>query len=455
MSVFPELHLEDLRAEVEPKALGRQLGERDRPMLDAVEDQGQSKISQFIAQKKNEAVQLRDERLTEVDKGLAELDHPLLPGSLESVGQQALAEFGDVEQRYSEDLRNDLQEWRKRREDFLDFKEENGISREPDYHDTFRRWIGGGGLFVLLLLESFLNAGFLAEGSEAGLFGGWAVAIGFSAVNILAPFGLFGPLSRYVRHVKLSLKIAGWACLSAWVGLALSLNLGLAHYREASEALVEDPDAAMVTRLLTQPFGMETAASWLLFVLGLGFSVLAFYEGWKFWGDSYPGYRGVHVRMLEAKEQLDDLRAEAADELKEVRLKWLAKAEETLSRARMQPAETRRLLKSEGDLLSAFEDHMEELRNFGSALIEEYRVANHAVRSDGAVPASHAEPWEFVPPSPHRMRTWEPRFVDDSSLAALQAEHVETVRVLNAQWEAAQQRLGLAGPNPGSENAAS
>ena len=454
MNVFTDLHLEDLRAEVEPKALGRQLGERDRPMLDAVEDQGQAKISQFIAQKKNEAVQLRDERLSEIDKGLAELDHPLLPGALESVAQQAMAEFGDVEQGHSENLRNDLQEWRKRREDFLDFKEENGISREPDYHSTFRRWMGGGGLFVLLLLESGLNAGFLAEGSEAGLFGGWAVAIGFSAVNILAPFGLFGPLSRYVRHVKLSLKVAGWVCLSAWAGLALFLNLGLAHYREASEALVDDPDTEMVTRLFTQPLGMETAASWLLFVLGLGFSMLAFYEGWKFWGDSYPGYRGVHVRMSEAKEQLDDLRAEAADELKDVRLKWLAKAGETLDRARMQPAETRRLLKSEVELLSTFEDHMEQLQSFGATLIEEYRVANHAVRSDGAVPSSHAEPWKLAPPSPHRMRTWEPRHMDDSSLAALQAEHVETVRVLNAQWEAAQQRLGLAGQNAGGENVA-
>ena len=454
MNVFPDLHLEDLRAELEPKALGRQLGERDRPMLDAVEDQGQAKISQFIAQKKNEAVQLRDERLTEIDKGLAELDHPLLPGALESVAQQALAEFGDVEQSHADNLRSNLQEWRKRREDFLDFKEENGISREPDYHATFRRCVGAGGLFVLLMLESGLNAGFLAEGSEAGLFGGWAVAIGFSAINILAPFGLFGHLSRYVRHVKLSLKVAGWTCLSAWLGLAFLLNLGLAHYREASAALVENPDAAMITRLFTQPFGMETATSWLLFVLGMGFSVLAFYEGWKFWGDSYPGYRGVHIRMSEAKEQLDDLRAEAADELKEVRLKWLAKAEETLDRARMQPAETRRLLKSEGDLLSTFEDHMEQLQSFGATLIEEYRVANHAVRSDGAVPASHTEPWKLAPPAPHRMRTWEPRQVDDSSLAGLQAEHVATVRVLNAQWEAAQQRLGLVGQNPGSENAA-
>ena len=454
MNVFPDLHLEDLRAEVEPKLLGRQLGERDRPMLDAVEDQGQSKISQFIAQKKNEAVQLRDERLTEIDKGLAELDRPLLPGALESVAQQALAEFGDVEQGHSDNLKNDLQEWKKRREDFLDFKEENGISREPDYYSPFRRWIGGGGLFVLLLLESGLNGGFLAEGSEAGLFGGWAVAIGFSAVNILAPFGLFGPLSRFVGHVKRRFQIIGWASWAVWVGLALLLNLGLAHYREASEALVEDPDAAMVSRLFTQPFGMETAASWLLFVLGLGFSVLAFYEGWKFWGDSYPGYRSVHVQMSKAKEQFEDLRAEAADELKEVRLKWLAKAEEMLDHARVQPAETRRLLKSEEDLLSTFKDHMEQLQSFGATLIEEYRVANHAVRSDGSVPASHAEPWELLPPSPHRTRTWEPRQVDDSALAALQAEHLKTVRILNAQWEVVQQRLGFAGQNSGGENAA-
>ena len=454
MNVFPDLHLEDLRAELEPKAIGRQLGERDRPMLDAVEDQGQSKISQFMAQKKNEAVQLRDERLTEIDKGLAELDHPVLPGAMEGVAQQALAEFGDVEQRHAENLRSDLQEWRKRREDYLDFKEDNGLSREPSYHSTFRRWMGGCGLAALLLLESALNGGFLAEGSEAGLFGGWSIAVGFSAVNLLAPFALFGPLSRYVRHAKLGLKLVGWACLSAWVLLALLLNLGLAHYREASEALAENPDAAMVTRLMAQPFGLETAASWLLLVLGLGFSVLAYYEGWKFWGDSYPGYRGVHLQMTEAKARLDDLREEAADELKEVRVKWLATAQETLDRARMQPAETRRLLKSEGDLLSAFEDHVEQLRSLGGMLIEEYRVANHAVRSDGAVPASHVGAWTLDSPPPHRVRTWEPQAVDDSALATLQAEHVGTVRVLNTQWETAQQRLGLASQNPGGENAA-
>lgn len=454
MNVFPDLHLEDLRAELEPKALGRQLGERDRPMLDAVEDQGQSKINQFIAQKKNEAVQLRDDRLTEIDKGLAELDHPLLPGAMESVGQQALAEFGDVEQRHADDLRTHLQEWRKRREDFLDFKEENGISREPDYHSTFRRWMGGCGLGVLLVAESFINGGFLAEGSEGGMRAGWTVAGGFSLVNILLPFALFGPVSRYVRHVRPVLKIAGGASLVAWALMALALNFGLAHYREASEALVEDPDAAMVTRLFTQPFGLETAASWLLLVLGLGFSVLAFYEGWKFWGDSYPGYRGVHVRMAEAKARLDELKEEAADELKEVRQKWLATAQETLDRARVQPAETRRLLKSEGDLLSAFEDQIEQLQSFGAMLVEEYRVANHAVRSDGAVPASHVGAWTLDPPPPHRVRTWEPRVVNDSALAALQAEHVETVRVLNGQWESAQQRLGLAGQGPGGENAA-
>lgn len=455
MNVFPVLNLDDLRSNLRPKVLGRQYGEQDVPTRDAVEDQGQSQISQSIAQMKNEAVQLRDERLAEIDRGLAELDHPLLPGALKGIAEQAQAAFGDVVQRHAGNLRNDFQEWRKKRVDFLDFKEENRISREPDYHSTFRRCLGVGGLFVLFLLESFLNAGFLAEGSEAGLFGGWAVAIGFSAVNILSPFGLFGPLSRYVRHVKLGLKFVGWFFAAAWVALAVLLNLGLAHYREASEALAEDPDAEMVTRLVAQPFGMETAASWLLFVLGVGFSVLAFYEGWKFWGDSYPGYRGVHVRMSEAKERLEDLREEAADELKDVRLDWEAKAEKTFKSAQMQPAETRRLLKSEGDLLSAFQDHMDELQSFGATLIEEYRVANHAVRSDGAVPASHAEPWELVPPSPHRERTWEPRFVDDSSLAALQEEHVETVRALNAQWEAAQQRMEVGGQIPGGANAAS
>ena len=449
MNVFPELQLDDLRAEIEPKALGRQLGERDRPQLDAPEDQGQSKIGQFMAKKRNEAVQLRDDRLAEIDKHFAELDYPVLPGVTEGLAQKALAEFADVEQRHAENLKSDLQEWRKRREDFLDFKEENGISREPDYHSRFRRVMGGSGLFALLLAESYLNGGFLAEGSTGGLVAGWTVAAGFSVVNILLPFGCFGPLSRYVRHARIGPRLAGGAALVLWILLALLLNLGLAHYREASEALVENPDAAMVTRLMTLPFGLETAASWLLFVLGLGFSVLAFYEGWKFWGDAYPGYRGVHLRMVQAKEKLDDLRDEVADDLKDVRLKWLGKVEETLDRAQMRPAEMRRLLKSEQDLLAAFQDHVDQLQSLGAMLIEEYRVANHAVRSDSGLPVCHRLPWKLELPSRHRERPGEPRRVEDSLLERLQTEHLTTVRVLKEHWDAAQHRLGLATPNVG------
>ncbi len=454
MNVFPELQLDDLRAEIEPKALGRQLGERDRPLLDSIEDQGQSKIGQFMAQRKNEAVQLRDDRLAEIEKHLAELDHPVLPGVMEGLAQKALAEFADVEQRHAENLKSDLQEWRKRREDFLDFKEEHGISRQPDYHSRFRRSMGGFGLLALLLVESYLNGGFLAEGSEGGMIAGWTVAAGFSVVNILLPFSCFGPLSRYVRHARIGLRLAGGASLALWSLLALLLNLGLAHYREASEALVENPDAVMVSRLVTLPFGLETAASWLLFVLGMGFSVLAFYEGWKFWGDAYPGYRGVHLRMVQTKEKLDDLRGDVADDLKDVRLKWLGQVEETVARAQMQPAETRRLLKSEQHLLAAFEDHVDQLQSLGVMLIEEYRVANHAVRSDGVVPASHSAAWRLEPPTPHWVRTREPRRVEDSLLERLQAEHLTTIRVLKEHWQAAQQRLGLASPNGGGESVA-
>ncbi len=472
MNVFPDVHLEDLRAELEPKALGRRLGERDLPLRDALEDQqGQSKIGQSLAEMQDEAVKLRDERLAEIDKGLAELDQPVLRGAMDGVAQQALAEFGDVEQRYAEDLKSGLQEWRKRREDYHDFKEANGLSREPDYYSVLRRVVGGCVLAFVLLLESFMNATFLAEGSETGLRGGWSLAIAFSAVNILAPLGLFGPVSRYVRHVKPVLKLAGWACLLAWVMLALVLNLGLAHYREVSEHWEEnlvatglgseaddqqtaDLGGEVVRHFREQPFGLTTAESWLLFVVGLGFSVLAFYEGWKFWGDSYPGYGAVHLRMIKKKEELDALREEASEELKDVRVNGLGRAKELLDRARLQPAETRRLLKSEEDLLAAFEDHVQHLRSLGAVLVEDYRAANHAVRSDGAAPASHAEPWQLQPPSPHRVRTWEPRAVEDQVLAGLQDEHVETVRALKTDWQETQQRLGMAAGNSGAEHVA-
>ena len=48
MKVFPELLIEDLRAEIEPERLGRRAGERGMPPLEAAEDPGQTEIEEVV-----------------------------------------------------------------------------------------------------------------------------------------------------------------------------------------------------------------------------------------------------------------------------------------------------------------------------------------------------------------------------------------------------------------------
>ncbi|MYF04946.1 MAG: hypothetical protein F4230_08225, partial [Holophagales bacterium] len=126
MKVFPELLIEDLRAEIEPERLGRQAAERGMPPLNATDDPGQTEIEEFIEAKKNDAVRIRDEQLEQVDNHLDQLDQAVLAGDLESSARKAATEFREVEQSELQALKASLHEFERKRRDFFDFKHRNG-----------------------------------------------------------------------------------------------------------------------------------------------------------------------------------------------------------------------------------------------------------------------------------------------------------------------------------------
>ena len=144
------------------------------------------------------------------------------------------------------------------------------------------------------------------------MIGGWGLALGFSVVNLVLPVLAFGPVSRYVSHIGFVLKGVGVLAVLGWVAAALVLNLGLAHFRDASADLSENIGAEALSRFQASPLGLHDAESWLLFVLGFFFSGVAFFEGRKLFGDSYPGYSPKHRKMETARADYDDHRVHEA-----------------------------------------------------------------------------------------------------------------------------------------------
>ncbi len=448
MKVFPELLIEDLRAEIEPERLGRQAGERGMPPLNATDDPGQTEIEEFIEAKKNDAVRIRDEQLEQVDSHLDQLDQAVLAGDLESSARKAATEFREVEQSELQALKASLHEFERKRRDFFDFKHRNGLDREPDYVSQRTTLLLVGLIVLLFVIESGLNGAFLAVGSEGGLVGGWGLALGFSVVNLVLPALFFGPVSRYVSHIHMLLKAVGVLAILGWLGTALVLNLGLAHFRDASADLIENIGAEALSRFQASPLGLHDAESWLLFVLGFFFSGVAFFDGRKLFGDSYPGYSRKHRKMEDARADYDDLWQDVVEQLRTIREDGLDAIRRTAHQAKSQPVERRRALESEAKLLAAFDTHVEQLQRFGTMLIEEYREANRSVRFDRGVPEAYGRPWGMDPPGPHRRRR-EPDAVEDVDLETLNEQYESALGRVHGEWEQTRARLDLEGSMSG------
>ena len=368
----------------------------------------------------------------------------MLAGDLESSARKAATEFREVEQSELQALKASLQEFERRRRDFFDFKHRNGLDREPDYLSPRTTAIFIAVLVLIFLVESALNGAFLAIGSEGGLIGGWRLALGFSVVNLVLPVLAFGPVSRYVSHIKVLLKAVGVVAILGWIASALVLNLGLAHFRDASADLSENIGAEALSRFQASPLGLHDAESWLLFVLGFFFSGVAFFEGRKLFGDSYPGYSRKHRTMETARADYDDLWQDVVDQLRTIREDGLDAIRRTAHQAKSQPVERRRALESESKLMAAFDSHVEQLRRFGSMLIEEYREANRVVRFDRGNPAAHEAAWTLARPAPHRGRR-DTGAVEEVDLDLLNQQYESALHRVHEEWEQTQLRLDLEG----------
>ena len=147
-------------------------------------------------------------------------------------------------------------------------------------------------IVLLVLVELFTNGELLSKGSELGLLGGIVEALIFAVLNVgvALMFGIFA--IPYLNHRNMLLKLFGFLSLLAYFACLIGLNLALAHYREVSGAITEGAGELVMQRLLTDPMGLQDLRSWLLFGLGVLFSIIAVIDGVMMY-DAYPGYQRV------------------------------------------------------------------------------------------------------------------------------------------------------------------
>lgn len=275
------------------------------------------------------------------------------------------------------------------------FREHHHLERPA--RDYGRRTYKIGFLVLIVAIESFLNGYFLSKGNVFGLIGGVFDALLISFVNVFvgAMVGLF--VLPWVIYRNWGPRLIAVISTPIYLSFAVSFNLAVAHYRNA---VVSDPFEASVVAgrsLLANPLGIQDLQSWGLFLIGIIFSTIAAYDGWRM-DDPYPGY-GQRIRQnLEAMEEYNALKDQLLADLEEIK----KSAEETMDNV-ARSIETHQgeisyvAIKSQA-LKASMLQHYMHLEVAANTLLRFYHDENRKNRTTPA-PVRFDTPWKYERPS--------------------------------------------------------
>ncbi len=389
---FPDLDVQRLVREMSLDDFGKARGQNEEPASDGASyDAVETEIIETVGAAQKAAHDELENHLSGFRQRLVDLDFKTQFSSIISFGHSGLNDLKQELQTAIDELhppRRDLAEaesWH------IKFRKDHQLVRPSVIETPRHSFIKWATVIVLIILELIANGHFLSAGSEFGLVGGILEALLFAALNVVVAL-LFGLIAiPYLTHRNLFLKLLGLVGFVAYLAWMIGLNLGLAHYREVAEGVLEGGGRLVIQRLQTAPLQLEDFESWLLFALGCVFSLLAMIDGLK-WKDTYPGYAAVDKQFRTARQKYIDMRADSIARLGDIRKEH----EEILTDVRADLgkhlSEHEGIIGHRARLLQLFEEHQTQLEKAANSLLRTYRDANEAARTTPK-PSRFSEPY--------------------------------------------------------------
>ncbi len=200
-------------------------------------------------------------------------------------------------------LKNEYLEARK---EFEDFRAKHHLTRPA--RDPAGRWTTFGLLFIMIAIESGLNAFFFQKGSDFGFLGGVGTAIGISITNVAFAFLLGLWPARLMNRRNILLRSLAFVVTVLGLSALVGLYAFAAHFRDAVTLLKDDGPLAIkaaIDHLKTAPLEVSDLNSAYLFGLNILFGIGAFWKGYTF-DDPYPGYGSAYRRREDARDNYSD-----------------------------------------------------------------------------------------------------------------------------------------------------
>lgn len=380
---FPPLDPEKLTRTLDLEAKGQKTGKENLPPTAAKDyDEIERKIVETVESQRDDSYQIMEDQLSTYATRLRNLD---FDGNF---GQIQLANHSSVE-----DFRADVASGRDKlfglrkglREadvELADFRERNGLQKRVAQTKsptaTIIKWLI---IVALLVIETWVNGAFLATGSDQGFLGGVMYAFAFAFANVISTvlLGLF--VVPRIVHRSFWWKIIGFMGVVVWLAVAISVNLVMAHYREVSATMVDEVGQEVMRRLWQAPLSMNDIDSWVLFVSGFIFSLIALVDSLLI-SDPYPGYAGTHTRYVKARDEYVDEKFDLIEDLKVIRNDHNEKVEVIVRGLSARRKECAAIIDNRTRMAKQFSEHQNHLEQVGRKLLATYREANRQARSE-------------------------------------------------------------------------
>lgn len=382
--VFPNLDLERVANDLELVKRAKERGAANQPPANSVPlDEVELRVVERVEEEKKKSHQTLEDQIQTFGERLTNLD---FDGQFVMIKQAGVTTVTD----YTAEWQSGIDTLHGLRRSLNDAEGERAAFRLRHRLDRAARLTTPNVkilkilfLFLCVLIEALFNGSFLAKGSDQGLIGGTTLATGFAALNIGgAVFAAY--LVKFARHKNLFGKLLGLVSMPLYLGFAGWLNLALAHYRETSEKLFGEAGREVVRRIFSEnPFQLNDIQSWVLFGVGIFFSVAAFLDSWTL-TDPYPGYSGTESRLQKIRTEYVETRHDLIEALRVVRDEYTAKIEDVIRDLSARKREYDAIISHRARITQLFNEHQNHLERTANTLLATYREENRKARSTAA-----------------------------------------------------------------------
>jgi hypothetical protein len=260
------------------------------------------------------------------------------------------------------------------------FQKNNGLTRDAHGPTSTGRFFRIALLLLMIVIEGMLNAGFFSQGLSTGLIGGFALAGGLAALNVLVAFFFGKMLVGNVCHNSTIRRVMGWASLFAAIILMMTIGLGIAHVRDCLTTGVADPTKVALQMLQENPFSLQDVFSWALFAISIAFGLCALFDG-VFFDDLYPGYGSLSRSTQSAIDDYEDELNMLREELGKLKDEQLDVLDKVVQESQAEISVFKSLIEDKKAVASRLSNALRDVDNSLVALLHKYRNENELHRS--------------------------------------------------------------------------